>query len=392
MNLQNQPLMRWTVLTLALITILGIAWFANTLKPSTMEVFRRINPPPFLSAILPGNTPIPTRNPLAVYDYYLPNVQKTDIRRMRPYLATSFWNSPIGETPNYDPHSAEMIATIGLDSDGHIYSTPDVYNFTVYFVDQTTPRWDIPCTRYKCTIVTPEETFKTDLLKDVPIPPGARPASGSDASIIIIDKITLAEYNLWGVERTGDGWRVRNGSVYNILWDGTPALYSANGAGVPTYAGLLRPWEIRQGHIDHALAFTYTFPTQGRCVYPASKTDGDSVMTYAIPEGAQLQLDPSLTEQDFDDMDLDRAGKIIARALQKYGMVLVDNGGRPKIYVENLVDNPFATEQWSDPDLGLTNKSIANIPYTAFKVIALPEAYWTQKPDSPTHGKCYAYP
>ena len=392
MNFLNQPLMRWTALTLALITILGMAWFAITLKPSSMEVFRRVNPPPFLAAIVPGDTPIPTRNPLAIYNYYLPKIQITDITRMRPYLDTSFWNTPIGDTPSYDPHSAEMVATIGLDSEGRIYSTPDEYSYTVYFVDQTTPRWDIPCVSYKCTIVTPEETIRTDMLPDVPLPPGAKPAGGSDAAMLVIDKSTLKEYNLRGVQRTKDGWRVKNGSVYNILWDGTPAQYGSRGSGIPFYAGLVRPWEIRQGRIDHVITFSYTFPARDRCVFPATKTDGDSVMTYAIPEGAQLQLDPSLTEQDFDDMGLERAGKIIARALQKYGMVLVNAAGRTKIYVENLADNPFATEQWSDPDLNLTAKSIANIPYTAFRVIALPEAYWDPHPDSPTHGNCFAYP
>ena len=388
----NQPQLRWTALTVALISILGMAWFANTMKRSSIPVFGRINPPPFLAAILPGNTPIPTRNPLALYNYYLPKVQKTDITRMRPYLDTSLWNTPIGETPSYDPHSAEMVATIGLDSDGHIYSTTDEYSFTVYFIDQTTPRWDVPCTRYKCTIVTPEKTFRTEMLADVPIPPGARPASGSDGSMIVIDKITLVEYNLWGVKHSSKGWKVSNGSVYNILWDGAPEQYGSRGSGLPYFAGLIRPWEIRQGHIDHVISFAYPFPARERCVYPASKTDGDSVMSYAIPEGAHLQLDPSLTEQDFDDLGLDRAGKIIARALQKYGMVLVDASGRSKIHVENLADNPLATDQWSDPDLGLTDNTIANIPYTAFRMLALPETYWDSNPDSPTHGNCYAYP
>jgi hypothetical protein len=115
-------------------------------------------------------------------------------------------------------------------------------------------------------------------------------------------------------------------------------------------------------------------------------------MTYAIPEGAHLQLDPSLTEQDFNAMGLDPVGKIIARALQKYGMVLVNAAGRTKIYIENLADNPYATEQWSDPDLGLTARSIANIPYTSFRVLALPEAYWASNSEGPMHGNCYTNP
>lgn len=392
MNHLNQPLRRWTTFTLVLITTLGMVWLTVAMRPSSKEFFGRINLPSFLPALLPAKTSIPTTQPLANHKYFLPKILKTDIQRMRPYLDTGFWNTPIGDTPSYDPHSDEMVATIGLDSGGRIYSTTDDYSFTVYFIDQTTPRWDIPCTRYKCTIVTPEKTYRTELLTGVPIPPGARPAGGSDGSMIVIDKTTSAEYNLWGVKRTKDGWKVSNGSVYNILWDGTPEQYGSRGSGLPYFAGLIRPWEIRQGHIDHVISFAYPFPARERCVFPATKTDGDSVMTYTIPEGAQLQLDPSLTEQDFDAMGLDRAGKIIARALQKYGMVLVDASGRSKIHVENLADNPFATDQWSDPDLEVTDTTIANIPYTAFRVLALPEAYWAKDPDSPTHGDCYTHP
>ena len=210
--------------------------------------------------------------------------------------------------------------------------------------------------------------------------------------MIVIDQTNYAEYNLWGVQRTATGWTVRNASSYNIQWDGMPAEYGSRGAGVPGYAGLIRPWEILQGHIDHVIAFSYPSPAEGRCVFPASKTDGNSALPYAIPEGARLQLDSSLTETDFDDMGLDRTGKIIARALQKYGMILVNTGGRTKIYVEDLVDNPYATIQWSDPRLVLTTTTIAGIAYTKFHVIALPDGYWNPTGGGPMHGKCHAYP
>jgi hypothetical protein len=152
----------------------------------------------------------------------------------------------------------------------------------------------------------------------------------------------------------------------------------------------VRPWEITQGHIDHAIAFGYPFPARDRCVFPASKTDGDSDLPDAIPEGARLQLNPQLTEADFDRLGLDRTGKIIARALQKYGMILVDYSGRPKIYVENLADNPLARQAWSDPQLRLTDSTIEQIPYSSFRVLALPAAYWNPSLTGPTHGDCAA--
>ncbi len=317
-----------------------------------------------------------------------PTATPAGISPIRPYSAASIWNTPIGPAPEYDAHSTDMIATIGAG----ITSDPSQYSFPVYFVDSTTPRWDVPCTEHRCTIVTPTGTSSTGILTGVPIPPEAQPSTGSDAQMIIIDEVTGSEYDLWQVVRTTTGWTVSNGSVYNIYWDGMPRRYGSRGAGVPYYAGLIRPWEILQGRIEHALAFGYPTPADRGCVFPASKTDGNSTLAYALPEGARLQLDPALTEADFGKWGLGPTGKIIARALQTYGMFLIDYAGRPKIYAENLADNPYATAQWSDPALNLTDRSIANIPYTAFRVVALPEAYWTQTPDSPMRGDCYVYP
>jgi len=320
----------------------------------------------------------------------IPAATRVSILQMRPYSAASIWNTPIGPAPQYDPHSPEMIATIeqGITSD------PSQYTFPVYFVDDATPRWDIPCTQYKCIIVTSTGHSSTDTLTGVPIPPDAQPSAGSDAQMIIIHKVTGAEYDLWQVVRTATGWTISTGSAYSIFSDGMPKRYGSRGAGVPYYAGLIRPWEVLQGRIEHALAFGYPTPAdKGKgCVFPATKTDGDGRLPYVLPEGARLQLDPALTEADFDAWGLSRTGRIIARALQAYGMFLIDDAGRPKIYAEDLANNPYATMQWEDPALNLTWKTIMSIPPTAFRVIALPEAYWNPAPGGPTHGDCYAYP
>jgi hypothetical protein len=324
--------------------------------------------------------------------FYLPMVSNfiMDIQ-MRPYSSTSFWNTRIGSNPSYDAHTTEMIATLGLDNGGRITSDPNQYSFPVYYADANTPRWNIPCSQYRCTVIMQNDVFTVDKLSNVPIPEQANPSPGSDGQMVIIDKITLTEYDLWRAERTTGGWTVANGTVYNILWSGTPARYGSRGAGVPYLAGLIRPWEIISGRIDHVLAFGYPEPASERCVYPASKTDGDSSLPYAIPEGAHLQLDPSLTEADFDRMGLTRTGKIIARALQEYGMVLVDSSGKAKIYVEDLQSNPYQQVSWSDPELNLTSTSIANIPYSNFRVLHLPDGYWHPEGVNPNHGRCFAH-
>ena len=324
---------------------------------------------------------------------FTPAITITPIEKMVPYDKTSIWNTPIGPSPKYDPHSLEMISNLVLSHDGKIITAGEAYNYPVYFTDEQTPRWDILCTINKCTIASSDQdVIRTDMVQSVPIPMDAQPGEDTDARMIIIDKVTLVEYDLSKAQRTTTGWTAGTVSVYNILWDATPVRHSSRGSGIPAYAGLLRPWEIREGRIEHALAFGYTEPAEAKCVFPASKTDGDSPMDFAIPEGARLQLDPSLTDEDFDQMGLDRTGKIIARALQEYGMILVDHSGSFKIYVEDLINNPYTTQKWTDPGLNLTKETIYGIPYTSFRILELPPGYWEPSVDILYHGKCLTFP
>jgi hypothetical protein len=213
----------------------------------------------------------------------------TPIEQQVPYSQTSIWNTPIGPSPAYDIHSEEMIANLGLSNNGQIITAGEGYNYPVYFADEKTPRWDIPCLINECTIASSDQdVVRTDRVLDIPIPEDAQPGNDTDGRMIIIDTITFTEYDLVHARRTATGWEAGTVSIYNILWDATPVRHSSRGSGIPGYAGLLRPWEIRQGRIEHALAFGYTEPAADKCVYPASKTDGDSDIPFAIPAGPIL--------------------------------------------------------------------------------------------------------
>ncbi len=307
----------------------------------------------------------------------------------RPYASTSIWNTPIGANPALDPYSSQMVGTLGQSSTGgRIYSDTTRYTYPVYFADASTPRYNVPCLRYKCTVVDANGAVsRVTTMTNVPIPAGAQVASGADAQMIVVDTTSGMEYGFYHGRWANGGYEVDNGYTYNVTWNGTPVPFGSRGAGVTYYAGLIRPWEIRAGQINHAIAFAYDSPVATRCVYPATQTDGPSSNPYALPEGARLQLNPALTEANFDAWGLSRAGRIVARALQQYGMILIDTGGSPKIMAEDLVDNPLTVERWTDPDLLYDKNVIANIPYSEFRVLALPAAYWSGA-YSPNYGKC----
>jgi hypothetical protein len=65
-----------------------------------------------------------------------------------------------------------------------------------------------------------------------------------------------------------------------------------------------------------------------------------------IPEGARVQLDPAL---DLNSLGLTGWQKTIARALQVYGMYLVDSGslGLYAVNANSFSSNPYA-QFWGD--------------------------------------------
>ncbi|MEB0161112.1 hypothetical protein, partial [Pseudomonas sp. AH2 (2023)] len=68
--------------------------------------------------------------------------------------------------------------------------------------------------------------------------------------------------------------------------------------------------------------------------YPAQRSDGSlrPGTPNAIAEGQRFRLDPSL---DVDSLKLTPLGKMVAKAAQKYGFIVVDKGGAVGVGVES---------------------------------------------------------
>jgi hypothetical protein len=314
--------------------------------------------------------------------------QNSPMASQVPYVATGPWNTPIGANPVYDRYSAQMVDLMKTGTTaGKIYSDTAQYSYPVYWADATTPRYNVPCSQYKCTVVLNGVVTRVEMMINVPIPDGAKQSSGNDAQMIIIDTETGIEYGFYHMVLQADGsWKADNGYQYSVYYPGTQPGFGSRGAGVPYYAGMVRPWEIRAGEINHAIAFVYQFTAATKCVYPAAQTDGTTTNPYAIPEGARIQLNPALTDDDFDRWGLGRAGKIVARAMQQYGLLLIDTGGSPKIIAENLTANTLYGLSWSDADLQYDKNVIANIPYNELRVLAMPDGIYTGA--AANYGKC----
>ena len=283
---------------------------------------------------------------------------------VRPYADDSPWNVPIGRSPRYDERSETWIRTI----EGELTSDPTQYTYPVYDVTADTPRVSVSLSGWYSNVTDGGKTLLNQRAgaAELPLPPGAEAAAGSDAQIILLDRATGDEWGASNLERDGDGWKAWNAYHYNTRWSGVPPRdengkpFFARGAGVPYLTGLVRPCEIRRGRIDHALAFAYESPSD-EYIYPATKSDGVGEPD-DMPEGTRLQLDPTITARQLQRWGCTRPCVTIARALQKYGMYVIDNSGRPKIMLEYE-----GTGGWN----GLvTEDTVKPIPLSAFKVLA----------------------
>jgi hemolysin type calcium-binding protein len=282
----------------------------------------------------------------------------------RPYSSESPWNTRIGPAPPYHPRSDFHVSAL----EGELSSDPTQYTYPVYEVDGSTPLRDVRVSGVFSEVTHDDRVLR--VLKEpvvrMPIPEGALPAAGSDGQLIIVNRSTGDEWGVWRLRAEAGGWRATNATHYNIRWDAVPPRdeggrpFFARGAGIPYLAGLVRACEIRRGRIEHALAFAYDYPTPDY-VHPASKSDGKSTDPRDLPEGSRLQLDPSLSERTIRSWGCVGPCLTIARALQEYGMYVVDNGGRPKVMLEYE-----GTAHWG----GLvTSTTVRPIPLSRFRLV-----------------------
>lgn len=293
------------------------------------------------------------------------------------YSADSPFNQAIDSQAEIDQNSPEYVEGIEMASPFLIsvrqYSTP------VYFADENTPRYEV---RLPCGSAW---GLKVQSLQNVPIPDWAEPAfdkdgadnppsgcgedSSQDNIMVVVDRSTGCEYDFWQMRKKRKGWVASWGNSISLATDGIfPEGLSARGSGFAWLGGIIWPNELRTGRIDHALVFSYPFTKAGGPVPPATESDGNSNRVFALPEGALVQLDPSL---DLDTLPLLPYERTIAEALQNYGMYLVDNGGNsgislyavdPKSAQGNIYDGLLP-----DDDYPL----LPDIPLSSFRVLKL---------------------
>ncbi|HHT9112669.1 MAG: carboxypeptidase regulatory-like domain-containing protein [Planctomycetes bacterium] len=332
----------------------------------------------FKKVSVPGGkpTPTPTTTPSS-------NGKPEDLVHIPLYSNANPFVKEIESNPEIDPNSDAMVEGLVSQAAIGFVIAQKQWTVPVFYADESTPRYDVTL---KCG---KEWELGVTQLKNVPIPDWAEPSDDNhegeinpdgcggsdngpdegDFAMAVIDTATRCEYDFWQAKKTKGKWAASWANSISIDSDSIfEKGLSCRGSGFALLNGLIWPDELKAGRIDHAIAFSYDLTRAGGPVSPATDSDGTSKGSDTMPEGARVQLDPTL---DLDSLGLTDYEKTIAKALQEYGMILVDDGGGMAFYVVHPLsakNNPY---EGILPDKDYA--SLENIPVDKFRVLKLPE-------------------
>jgi len=256
-----------------------------------------------------------------------------------PFAASSYLNRPLRADAPIDPRSAAYVTEFRRQvRDYGPWINSDKHSTPVYTVKRNQPT-----VRVKLDTSYPP---LDQAWREVPLPRRARAAKGSDRHLVVWQPSTSSMWEFWLLNKRADGWHARLGAkmthvsrnpgYFDILDPPSPgdAGSGATASGIPLLAGLIRGSDVGPAGIQHALAVALPEARPNEWVWPAHRTDGYywTKGVPRVPEGARFRLDPAL---DIERLDISPAAKLMARALQRYGLVVRDKSAAVTFYAED---------------------------------------------------------
>lgn len=269
----------------------------------------------------------------------------------RVFAGSSFWYQPIPAQVPLHPKSAEFNAEF-LRQKAAYYGTVTLntreYTSPVYTVGADVPtvkvtEWDCQKKGYSAQELIPQWSH-------VPIPDYAVPSRGTDAEMTIYQPSSDTVWEFWQARKVNGAWqacwggRMQNASNNNGVF---PGHFGTTATSLPFLGGQITAEELRRGEINHVIGISLVEAEDWKIFsWPANRSDGlnPHKAPNRIPEGLRFRLDPSI---DVDSLKMSKAGKIIAKAAQKYGFVIWDKAGAISIRMQNSLT--YTSQGLSDP-------------------------------------------
>lgn len=262
------------------------------------------------------------------------------------FTAPNAWNTPVDTAPLH-PSSSAMLGW--LTSAGGFGGGRMQVDFTIKVLEAS------PSTPFR--EFTPGPSFYTPDCDQFPFPvpvggsiegeSGYACTSGGDCHLLVVDRANARLYEMYQADLSGSTFTGGCAVKWDLGVSYPPDLRgdqctSTDAAGLPITALLFTADELAAGSIDHAIRFILPNARMraGAYVRPATHAGGPYGPAEAPPYGSRFRL-----RADYPVASLASPGaRVVARALQKYGMILSDGG----TIALTAADDEFTTHKWSE--------------------------------------------
>jgi hypothetical protein len=155
-----------------------------------------------------------------------------------------------------------------------------------------------------------------------PVGPETTVERGSDRHVLVIDRDDCVLYEIFDFDWNNGDPQGGSGAVWDLNRNTLrPADWtSADAAGLPIFAGLVRRDEVLAGEIDHAIRITAQ-ETDRKYIWPARHQAGARSDHSLPPMGARFRL-----KKSFPIGKYNAETQVILRAMREHGLILADNG------------------------------------------------------------------
>jgi hypothetical protein len=266
------------------------------------------------------------------------------------FPADNAWNRDVSQVALH-PNSSTIISTIQANGGTRLH--PDfgenpLYGIPYVVVPNDQPEVPITYTAYG----SQSDAGPFPIPADAPVEGGN--GSTGDRHVLVVRSGSCELFELFRAFPNGAGWRADSGARFDL---GSNALRplgwtSADAAGLPILPGLVRYEEVAAGEIRHAIRVTFS-RTQRGYILPATHFASNRTDPNLPPMGLRLRLKAS-----FDTSRLTGQARVIAVAMQRYGLIVADNGSN---WYFQGAPNPG----WDDDDLN----QLKSISGSEFEVV-----------------------
>jgi hypothetical protein len=237
------------------------------------------------------------------------------------FPANNPWNQRVDKLPVAGDSDA-IVRSIGVDKGMHADFGSGLYNGGPIGIPYTTVGRGQKRVHVKFQYADESDKGPYPIPRGAPIEGGR--GSDGDRHVIVVDRSRCKLYELYAARPVNGGasWTAGSGAIWSLRSNHLrPRTWtSADAAGLPILPGLARYGEVKKGAINHALRFTVS-QTRNTFVYPARHAASSDSSADLPPMGMRFRLKASFPVSRYP-----KQSRVVLRALQRYGMIVADNG------------------------------------------------------------------